>query len=53
MMRTMKTRYFLAALLCGAVIAPAAQAKTAEELRIYINPGHGSWTGGDRNMGTI
>ncbi|MDE6207766.1 MAG: carboxypeptidase-like regulatory domain-containing protein, partial [Muribaculaceae bacterium] len=49
----MKTRYFLAALLCGAVIAPAAQAKTAEELRIYINPGHGSWTGGDRNMGTI
>ncbi|MGN0224103.1 MAG: prealbumin-like fold domain-containing protein [Muribaculaceae bacterium] len=25
-------------------------AKTADELRIYINPGHGSWTGNDRPM---
>lgn len=27
-----------------------AYAKTADELRIYINPGHGSWTGNDRPM---
>lgn len=26
----------------------AAQAKTADEIRIYINPGHGSWTANDR-----
>lgn len=50
----MKLRYILAAAMCaGMLMAPAASAKTAQELRIYINPGHGSWTGGDRNMGTI
>ncbi len=49
----MKHKLLIAA-LCGAVMAPmAVSAKSAEELRIYINPGHGSWTGGDRNMGTI
>ena len=26
----------------------AAGAKTADELRVYINPGHGSWTPNDR-----
>jgi len=31
----------------------AVNAKDASELRIYINPGHGSWGSGDRNMGTI
>ncbi len=35
-----------AALLCGAALS----AKTADELRIYINPGHGSWTSNDRPM---
>ena len=35
------------------VAATAANAKTADELRIYVNPGHGSWTGGDRAMSTI
>lgn len=30
-----------------------AQAKTVDELRIYINPGHGSWTGNDRPMQVI
>lgn len=29
-------------------VAIGAQAKTADELRIYINPGHGSWTPNDR-----
>ena len=29
-------------------IGMTAGAKTADELRIYINPGHGSWTANDR-----
>lgn len=33
--------------------ASAFAAKTADEVRIYINPGHGSWTGNDRAMQTI
>ncbi len=51
----MKTKLiFAAAIAAGIVMAPAAaNAKSADELRIYINPGHGSWGGGDRNMGTI
>ncbi len=28
--------------------AAGAMAKTADELRVYINPGHGSWTPNDR-----
>ena len=31
----------------------ALSAKNVEDLRIYINPGHGGWAGGDRHMGTI
>lgn len=38
-----------AALLCGAALS----AKTADELRVYINPGHGSWTSNDRPMKTL
>lgn len=33
--------------------ALAGSATTADELRVYINPGHGSWTGGDRFMAVI
>ncbi len=33
--------------------AGALQAKTAEELRIYLNPGHGSYGPNDRPMSTI
>ena len=42
-------------LLAAAVLvaASALQAKTAEELRIYLNPGHGSFTSEDRPMNTI
>lgn len=28
--------------------AASSNAKTADELRVYINPGHGSWTANDR-----
>ena len=33
--------------------AGALQAKTADELRVYLNPGHGSWGPNDRPMATI
>ncbi len=51
----MKLRKLLAtaamALLVGA--GANAQNPTVDEVRIYINPGHGSWTAGDRPMGTV
>ena len=31
-------------------VSLCAGAKTADELRVYINPGHGSWTPNDRPM---
>ena len=42
-------------LLAVAAIMAAGtmQAKTADEVRIYINPGHGSWGPNDRPMATI
>ena len=42
-------------LLAAAAImaAFALQAKSVDELRIYINPGHGSWGPNDRPMATI
>lgn len=47
----MKKSLLLAA--AALVAASALQAKTAEELRIYLNPGHGSFTSNDRPMNTI
>lgn len=47
----MKTRLIAAAAL--ALMGTAASAQTADELRIYVNPGHGSWTGNDRPMQPI
>ncbi len=44
-----KILFALAALAIGV----SASAKTADELRIYINPGHGSWTPNDRPSSTI
>ena len=35
------------------VTAGAALAVTADDVRIYINPGHGSWGPNDRPMATI
>lgn len=43
-------------LLLGAaaiMAAGAMQAKTADEVRVYLNPGHGSWGPNDRPMATI
>ena len=36
-----------------ALCAASAWAVSAEDVRIYINPGHGSWTSNDRPMGTV
>lgn len=44
----MKKTILLSALAVAATLT--AGAKTADELRVYINPGHGSYTGGDRAM---
>lgn len=49
----MKVKNLFVAIACVTMGAMAVNAKDASELRIYINPGHGSWGGGDRNMGTI
>lgn len=42
----MKKTILIAAL--AVATAMTAGAKTADQLRIYINPGHGSWTANDR-----
>ncbi len=36
-----------------AMLGTAAGAKNVDDIRVYVNPGHGSWTGGDRAMATI
>ena len=48
----MKFKFLAAALmLMGTAVASSAQ--EAEEIRIYINPGHGSWGPNNRHMATI
>ena len=50
----MKLRYIVATCALAIAAAGSLQAqKTADQLRIYINPGHGSWTANDRPMRTI
>ena len=39
--------------LAAILAAGTMQAKTADELRFYLNPGHGSWGPNDRPMATI
>ena len=51
MMTAMKKILLLA--VAAIMAAGALQAKTADELRIYLNPGHGSWGPNDRPMATI
>lgn len=46
----MNYKIFTAALL---LMGTAAAAQDPEDLRIYINPGHGSWTSNDRPMQVI
>lgn len=48
----MNIRHLFAAALTVCA-ATAVQATDIDQLRIYINPGHGSWTSGDRAMATI
>ncbi len=36
-----------------AMLALGASAALPKDVRIYINPGHGSWGGEDRHMGTV
>ena len=51
MMTAMKKIILLA--VAAIMAAGAMQAKTADEIRIYLNPGHGSWGPNDRPMATI
>ncbi len=39
--------------MAAVIAASAAQAQSASEFRIYLNPGHGSFTSNDRPMNTI
>jgi len=43
-------RKFFAISALALAAAVSLSAKTADELRVYINPGHGSWTSNDRPM---
>ena len=43
----------LLSLVAGMMAVCSMNAASITEARIYINPGHGSWTGNDRNMATI
>ena len=47
----MKKIFLLA--VAAIMAAGTMQAKTADEIRIYLNPGHGSWGPNDRPMATI
>lgn len=49
----MKLNRFLTISALAAAGCLFASATDVSELRIYVNPGHGSWTGGDRAMETI
>lgn len=40
-------------LLSSAIFAVSASAQTIDQVRIYINPGHGTYTGNDRPMATM
>ena len=48
----MKLKHFFVATIM-ATLALGASAQSTKEVRIYINPGHGSFTGSDRPMSTI
>lgn len=49
----MKKIILILAVIMTVFVANAGQNISKEEARIYINPGHGSWGSGDRNMTTI
>ena len=49
----MKLKHLLFAALTAVLSLSATAAETTSSVRIYINPGHGSFTGSDRPMSTI
>ena len=50
----MKLRKLFATAAMALFVAVGATAQVSkEDVRIYINPGHGSWTANDRPMNTI
>ena len=44
----MKSRLLMASAIVALTCGTAYAGKTADQVRIYINPGHGSWTGNDK-----
>ena len=49
----MKLRKILATAAMALFVGATAMAQTPQEIRIYINPGHGSWSANCRPMGTV
>ena len=49
----MKLRKILATAAMSLLVGASAYAVTPQEIRIYINPGHGSWSANCRPMGTV
>ena len=49
----MKLKHLLVAAMTATLSLGASAAETTSSVRIYINPGHGSYTGSDRPMSTI
>lgn len=48
----MKLKFILASMAL-ATVGTGLYAQSVSDLRVYINPGHGSWTSNDRPMNTI
>ena len=51
-MKLHRIRIILAGILCMFAFGLQAQ-NVLDEARIYVNPGHGGWNGGDRPLATI
>ncbi len=49
----MKLRNLLATASMALFIGASSMAQSVEDIRIYINPGHGSWSANCRPMGTV
>ena len=49
----MKKIFLAAALMLMGVASASAEYVDFDDLRIYVNPGHGSWTGNDRALQVI
>lgn len=49
----MKLKHILLGAAALVFAATSVQAKDIKDIRIYLNPGHGGFDGGDRHMGTV